>query len=150
MTYNRSAAPRPSAVGPDSTLLEKLFRKGDGGKDELMSLAKDYAENLCRVKANQLRNLLDLVIWVKTSHKGTNADELKPVSKGRLAVCRPRLAYMAARETNLRGLRDGLNNLLEKGDAFKTGGDVDRLYEFASAVVAYHKYFETTNNRTNN
>jgi|GEM_PF-2257228 len=144
MTYNRSA------VGPDSTLLEKLFRKGDGGKDELMSLAKDYAENLCRVKANQLRNLLDLVIWVKTSHKGTNADELKPVSKGRLAVCRPRLAYMAARETNLRGLRDGLNNLLEKGDAFKTGGDVDRLYEFASAVVAYHKYFETTNNRTNN
>lgn len=141
MSFNRDTAPRPAQASSEVAKLENLFRQEDAGKDELMRLAEKYADSLRHLKTNQLRNLPEMIIWVKTSHKGTLQDEISQETRGRLAVCRPRLAYMAARENKLKELRAGLNNLLEKQDAFKKGADLDRLYDFTSAIVAYHKYF---------
>ncbi|MBZ0187123.1 MAG: type III-A CRISPR-associated protein Csm2 [Candidatus Obscuribacterales bacterium] len=148
MNQERTRYPaRPALPAPTASKLADTFQLGDEGKDELMQLAKEYANLLHRkVKTNQLRNLLDIIIWTKSSHKGTKYEDIKAVSKGRLAVCRPRLAYMAAREKGLRDLQKALNCLLEQPEMFKQGEDLDRLYEFVSVVVAYHKYAEATSN----
>jgi CRISPR type III-A-associated protein Csm2 len=136
-------SPRPTQKGK---LLE-VFRKGLDAQPELMDLAQSFAQELVngkiQVKHHQLRLLLDLVIRVKQSHKDRRENPLSSTSRGRLAVMRPRLAYMAARERGLVSLQSELDFLLKDKEAFKNGSDLDRLYEFVAAVVAYHRYEET-------
>jgi CRISPR type III-A-associated protein Csm2 len=136
-------APRPAQSGN----LLRAFKKGLEAQPELMDLAQAFAQELVngriQVKHHQLRLLLDLAIRVKQSHKETRDQLLSTSSKGRLAVMRPRLAYMAARERGLIALQLELDLLLKDKEAFKTGADLDRLYEFVAAVVAYHRYEES-------
>jgi CRISPR type III-A-associated protein Csm2 len=135
---------RPTVTGN----LMTAFKKGLEAQPELMDIAQKFAQDLVngpiQVKHHQLRLLLDLAIRVKQSHKETKDKPLTSSSKGRLAVMRPRLAYMAARERGLIGLQIELDLLLKDKDAFKTGEDLDRLYEFVAAVVAYHRYEESS------
>lgn len=123
-----------------------VFRKGLDAQPELMDIAHNFARELVagriQVKHHQLRLLLDLAIRVKQSHKDNLDQALSPASRGRLAVMRPRLAYMAARERGLVPLQTELDLLLKNKEAFSTGADLDRLYEFVAAVVAYHRYEE--------
>lgn len=136
-------SPRPTQKGK---LLE-VFKNGLDAQPELMDLAQAFAQDLVngkiQVKHHQLRLLLDLVIRVKQSHKDRRENALSSASRGRLAVMRPRLAYMAARERGLFSLQSELDALLKDKEAFKAGSDLDRLYEFVAAVVAYHRYEET-------
>lgn len=136
----------PQRNTPKGKLLE-VFKKGLDAQPELMDLAQSFAQELVngkiQVKHHQLRLLLDLVIRVKQSHKDRREHALSSTSRGRLAVMRPRLAYMAARERGLVSLQSELDVLVKDKDAFKTGADLDRLYEFVAAVVAYHRYEET-------
>lgn len=128
--------------------LKDVFLKGLLGQEELMDLAQSFAQSLVsarvQVKHHQLRLLLDLAIRVKQSHKGRLDEELSPASRGRLAVMRPRLAYMAARERGLAALQKEIDILLQEKNAFRTGADLDRLYEFFAAVVAFHRYEEAS------
>ncbi len=132
--------PRMPATGK---LLE-LFKGGDETKFDLMQLAHEFAGHMGNVKHHQLRNLLDIVIWVKQSHREGKDAALQAQSRGRLATLRPRLAYMAARERGLLGLRDELDLVLRDTTAFNRGADLDQLYEFVAAVIAYHKFEEVT------
>ncbi|MBX9724350.1 MAG: type III-A CRISPR-associated protein Csm2 [Candidatus Obscuribacterales bacterium] len=138
-----SGAPRSAPSGK----LLLAFKKGLEAQPELMDIAQSFAQELVngriQVKHHQLRLLLDLAIRVKQSHKETRDQLLSTSSKGRLAVMRPRLAYMAARERGLISLQLELDLLLKDKDAFKIGADLDRLYEFVAAVVAYHRYEES-------
>lgn len=144
--YNKNKSPGPpQAPTPKGTLLT-VFQKGLDAQPELMDLAHGFARELVsgriQVKHHQLRLLLDLAIRVKQSHKESLDTVLSPASRGRLAVMRPRLAYMAARERGLVPLQIELDLVLKNKDSFKTGSDLDRLYEFVAAVVAYHRYEE--------
>lgn len=131
---------------PAPTSLTDIFKLGDEGKSALFDRANNLAQNSLRtVKHHQLRNLLDIVIWTKQSHQEGKESPLAARSRGRLATLRPRLAYMAAREQKLRDLQKELDSLLKDASAFKNGDDLDRLYEFVAAVVAYHKYQESQN-----
>lgn len=141
----KSKTPPESFLPPRGSLLT-VFQKGLDAQPELMDIAHSFARELVsgqiQVKHHQLRLLLDLAIRVKQSHKDNLDVALSPSSRGRLAVMRPRLAYMAARERGLAQLQVELDLLLRNKDAFKTGADLDRLYEFVAAVVAYHRYEE--------
>lgn len=136
-------APHMPRVPASGKLLE-LFKGGDETKFDLMQLAHEFAGHMGNVKHHQLRNLLDIAIWVKQSHKEGRDAPLQAQSRGRLASLRPRLAYMAARERGLLALRDELDLILRDTTAFNRGADLDHLYDFVAAVVAYHKFEEVT------
>ncbi|MBY0546605.1 MAG: type III-A CRISPR-associated protein Csm2 [Candidatus Obscuribacterales bacterium] len=140
-SQQRPQAPRPALV---SGKLVELFRAGEESTQDLVQLAHDFASQTGHVKHHQLRNLLDLVIWAKQSHHEGKDSILAAPVKGRLACLRPRVAYMAARERGLLSLRDELDLLLKDKEAFTRGADLDRLYTFVAAVVAYHKFEEVT------
>lgn len=135
---------RPQRVALVSGKLVELFRAGDESTQDLIQLAHDFASQTGHVKHHQLRNLLDLVIWAKQSHHQGKDAVLEAPARGRLACLRPRVAYMAARERGLLSLRDELDLLLKDKEAFTRGADLDRLYSFVAAVVAYHKFEEVT------
>lgn len=137
----RPQTPRVALV---SGKLVELFRAGDESAQDLIQLAHDFASQTGHVKHHQLRNLLDLVIWAKQSHHQGKDAVLEAPVRGRLACLRPRVAYMAARERGLLSLRDELDLLLKDKEAFTCGADLDRLYSFVAAVVAYHKFEEVT------
>ncbi|HEY9784777.1 MAG TPA: type III-A CRISPR-associated protein Csm2 [Candidatus Obscuribacterales bacterium] len=143
--HKAGESPRQAADIAANLELTNVFKQGDEGKDRLIQIAEKFAQELAhKVKHHQLRNLLDIVIWVKQSHRGIADAPLSAQTRGRLATCRPRLAYMAARDKtrSLLKLQKSLNALLMDKDAFSRGDDIHRLYEFASALVAYHKYIE--------
>lgn len=140
-SQQRPQDPRRTFV---SGKLVELFRAGDESTQDLIQLAHDFASQTGHVKHHQLRNLLDLVIWAKQSHHDGRDSVLEAPVKGRLACLRPRVAYMAARERGLLSLRDELDLLLKDKEAFTRGADLDRLYSFVAAVVAYHKFEEVT------
>lgn len=140
-SQQRPQAPRPALI---SGKLVELFRAGDESTQDLIQLAHDFASQTGHVKHHQLRNLLDLVIWAKQSHHDGRDSVLEAPVKGRLACLRPRVAYMAARERGLLSLREELDMLLKDKEAFTRGADLDRLYAFVAAVVAYHKFEEVT------
>jgi CRISPR type III-A-associated protein Csm2 len=139
-----SQRPPHSQRMPASGKLLELFKGGDETKQELMQLAHEFAAHMGNVKHHQLRNLLDAVIWAKQSHREGKESALQAQTRGRLASLRPRVAYMAARERGLLGLRDELDLVLKDAEAFTKGADLDQLYEFVAAVVAYHKFEEVT------
>ncbi|MBX9690318.1 MAG: type III-A CRISPR-associated protein Csm2 [Candidatus Obscuribacterales bacterium] len=150
--YQKQAQPSGRSYPTDKTQKAKgrllsAFKKGLEAQPELMDLAHEFAEDLVngriQVKHHQLRLVLDLAIRVKQSHKEAHDKALSPSSKGRLAVMRPRLAYMAARERGLLPLQEEMDLLLKDKDSFNSGADLDRLYEFVAAVVAYHRYEES-------
>jgi CRISPR type III-A-associated protein Csm2 len=141
---DRSPQRPPHTRVPASGKLLELFKGGDETKQELMQLAHEFAAHMGNVKHHQLRNLLDAVIWAKQSHREGKESALQAQTRGRLASLRPRVAYMAARERGLLGLRDELDLVLKDAEAFTKGADLDQLYEFVAAVVAYHKFEEVT------
>ena len=128
---------------PKGTMkLSDLYKNRKTDKDALISSIEDFVKNnLKTVKHHQLRNLLDLVIWVKQSHTGLKTSVLESKTLGRVAILKPKVAYMAAREEKLKGLRVELNEILSCKDNFKFGSDLEDLYDFASAIVAYHKLY---------
>ncbi|MBX9567475.1 MAG: type III-A CRISPR-associated protein Csm2 [Candidatus Obscuribacterales bacterium] len=141
-----SGAPRPAQSGS----LHACFKKGIGAQSELMDLAQVFAQDLVNgrtpVKHHQLRLLLDNAIRLKQSHKEGLEHAVTATTMGRLASIRPRIAYMAARERGLHALQVELDLVLKDKELFKTGADIDRLYEFVAAVVAYHRYEEANRN----
>ena len=141
-----SGPPRPSQTGN----LHACFKKGLTAQSELMDLAQTFAQDLVYgrtpVKHHQLRLLLDNAIRLKQSHKEGLDHSISPSTMGRLASIRPRIAYMAGRERGLHALQMELDLVLKDKELFKTGADIDRLYEFVAAVVAYHRYEEANRN----
>lgn len=141
-----SGPPRP----PQRGSLHECFKKGISAQSELMDMAQSFAQELVYsrtpVKHHQLRLLLDNAIRLKQSHKESLEQSVSAQSLGRLASIRPRIAYMAARERGLHALQVELDVILKDKELFKTGADIDRLYEFVAAVVAYHRYEEANKN----
>lgn len=126
--------------------LVTVFKQGDTGKAALLTMAEECAKNMPReVKTHQLRNLLNMTIKVRQMHTETRKAVLSDESRGRLATLRPRVAYMAARRKELKPMQKRIDELLRDADAFKIGDDVDRLYEFVEALVAFHKYYNPNN-----
>jgi CRISPR-associated protein Csm2 len=142
-------SPREANRGHDTLLnLVAVFKKGDSGKAELIAMAEECAKTMPpKVKTHQLRNLLSLAIKVRQSHQATRNALLSDDSHGKLAVMRPRVAYMAARTEDLRSLQRQFDELLRDASAFKKGEDVQRLYEFVEAIVAFHKYYNPKNDK---
>lgn len=129
---------RLSPAGQDVELL-RIFKGGDKCRQELYDVAESFATRMKNVEHHQIRNLLDLVIWARQSHTEANSKDLNPTSLGRIATLRPRFAYMAARKSGLKTLQQSLEHVLKDKTAFITGHDVNRLYDFIAAIVAYHK-----------
>lgn len=133
---------------PGTRSLLQIFKSGEGSKDELYEFASLEAKRLVdeRTKHHQLRNLLDYVISAKQSHT-IGQKELSPESKGRIATLRPRMAYMAARQKELLKLQASLDPVMK--EAIQTPEDLNRLYDFVAALVAYHKFWDVSQQQTN-
>lgn len=143
---NSSARPAPGELRQPKGKLLTYFKTGLTAQSELMDLAHEFAKELVTgkipVKHHQLRLLLDIAIRLKQGHKESLDHPISTASLGRLSSMRPRLAYMAGRERGLLSLQIEMDHLLKDKTVFKTGADLDRLYEFVAAVVAYHRYEE--------
>lgn len=150
--YQNNRAGQQTGRAPTNTAQVKpgallgCFKQGVNAQSELMDLAQTFAQELVYgrtpVKHHQLRLLLDNAIRLKQSHKEGMEQSVSSATLGRLASIRPRIAYMAARERGLHNLQVELDLVLKEKELFKTGNDIDRLYEFVAAVVAYHRYEE--------
>ncbi len=142
----------------DSKLDEKVLVNNFQNMNKLISIVKDQADeikdtkgNTYAVKHHQLRNLLDLVIKVK-SVQDTDTNKLNNKKLAMLCMLRPKIAYMAARQKNLKNIFLLYENLLtskfftevnknDKDSSDVLNDNIDTLYNISEALVAFHKKF---------
>lgn len=107
----------------------KKILSGDG--PTIAASAERLAGELKDLKSAQIRNFYGPVTKIRESHEAPEA------KLNRLHLMRPRLAYMEARERNARPLRRDFERLIKEATAHDKS--LDGLFDFAEAVVGYHK-----------
>ena len=138
------------------TSIVEAYSERKNDRNALYTLIEQFVQqdHIKSIKHHQLRNLLDLVISVKQSCTISEINSLEE-TRGRLAIIRPRVAYMAARaetyldnkkekHSKLKELRDIIDKILTATNNFRDNeliDDVDDLYDFVAAIVAYHKFY---------
>lgn len=101
-----------------------------GNGEKIVHWAEKLAEKLKRLHRAQVRNFYNPLIRLRESAK---PDDEKI---SRLHLMRARLKYMVAREDKARPLQEAFEKLIP---AVKNKENLSCLYDFAEAVVAYHR-----------
>ena len=127
----------PAVYGESRAAVLQVEKLRDVDADVLVRHADKIGEDLkAKVKHAQLRHMLDEVNRIRLDRRKAS-DKSEETLLTRIKLLKPRFAYLAGRETNLRPLYNVLSAMI---DRTKGAEDFDRLAEFVQAVVAYHKF----------
>lgn len=135
---DRPRTPEP-AVSDDQ--VQKILDR-DGGT--IVKVARDLARDLKDLKSSQLRNFYGSLLKIEAKYDSIEPEELVT----EFQLLRPKLHYMANRDSNARALKDCFDVVLKKAcetiDKAPDKGAVAKkvakaVFDFAEAVVAYHK-----------
>lgn len=135
-------APRPPAAG--GTVLDAgAFKRDVLGRDaaKIDTRAEELAQSMVNagLTPSQVRNFYGAIVRMR-------AEEDVERQRRELAMHRSRLAYLTARaQGRANSLWEVFGPLLKDLAASGTPAQVSALCDFAEAVVAYHKYYESKN-----
>lgn len=116
---------------------EQLRLVLQGNEDVIVREAESLARAIKDLPPTQLRNFYTPLIQLRESQ-----DDL-PAKLHKLVLHRPRLAYMKARKREAGPLQETFNWLIIEVARLKDPKQLEHLFEFAEAVVAYHKAQKT-------
>ena len=108
-----------------------------GDEEAIVKQAESLAKEIERLPPTQLRNFYTPLIQLRES-QGDLSGKLH-----KLVLYRPRLAYMKAREGRAEPLQRDFDWLIREVAKQKDPKQLEFLFEFAEAVVAYHKAQKT-------
>lgn len=112
---------------------ERLRPILQGDEEAIVKQAESLAREIENLPPTQLRNFYTPLIQLRESQ-----DDL--ASKlHKLVLHRPRLAYMKARKGEAGPLQRDFDWLIREVAREKNAKQLEHLFEFAEAVVAYHK-----------
>lgn len=119
--------------------LSNLLKPDDFAPEDAVAsqIALAYKEKL---KPTQTRRIFNTIKQIESTHK-TDGDgvALSDDDRMRLTLLGPDLAYAAGRELIPKEFYDIIKLMLSR-DKLQTVGDLRRLVQFLTAIVAYQKY----------
>jgi CRISPR type III-A-associated protein Csm2 len=143
MSERRFVNPQ-SAKNPQNQGSQQGSREGErlrpvleGKAEAIVEQAEALAKEIEKLPATQLRNFYTPLIQLRESQ-----DDL-PTKLHKLVLHRPRLAYMKAREGRAEPLQRAFDWLIREVGKQKDPKQLEHLFEFAEAIVAYHKAKKT-------
>lgn len=113
--------------------IKKLNHLVDLTVDDLVKHAESLGKYLSQnnLKTNQIRKFLDAVKKVESDGgKGFSRDEVK--------LLKPKLAYAAGRQSEVKPLMQVLDPCIDRVD---TKEDFKRFARLVESIVAYHKFY---------
>ncbi len=116
-----------------ATNIKSLGKLADLSVDDLVKYAEEMGKHLSQInlKTNQIRKFLDAVKKLESGGgKEFNRDEVK--------LLKPKLAYAAGRQTEVKPLMLVLDPCIDRVDTPKDFKQFARLVE---GIVAYHKFY---------
>jgi CRISPR type III-A-associated protein Csm2 len=116
--------------GPEEERLRPIL---EGEAEAIVKQAESLAREIEKLPPTQIRNFYTPLVQLRESQ-----DELS-VKLHKLALHRPRLAYMKARKSEAGPLQRDFDWLIREVVKQKDPKQLEYLFEFAEAVVAYHK-----------
>jgi CRISPR-associated protein Csm2 len=125
------------------TLTDLLPVEEFAGENKLADqLASEFAEIRPPLKPTQLRKVFHAIKTIERSFKGDEAGSpLEPQDKVAIRLLVPELAYARGRDLIPQKFYDLMRRCLGE-QKLRTVGDVRRLAQFLTALLAYHKYHE--------
>lgn len=138
----RSSAPARRGDDPYqafSSTMDNVQTLSDVPAEELVKAANDIGHSLktVGVRAAQLRHILDEVNRIRMEARRPGVEFRKNVLP-RVVLLKPRFAYLAGRERDLKGLYHVLSEMI---DRVHDRDDFETLAEFVQGVVAYHRFY---------
>lgn len=127
-----SADTRPRDAASMQLTDEEVQKILSGDGRTIAEKAADLAKQLQELRSAQIRNFYGPITKIRESHESAGS------KINRLHLMRPRLVYMAARERNALPLQHCFEKLIKAADEKKLNG----LFDFAEAVVGYHKQYQ--------
>ena len=121
----------PAGGLPRGLTDEEIAKILSGDGKTIAETAHRLADELVQLKSAQIRNFYGPLTKIRESHEAAEA------KLNRLHLMCPRLAYMEARERNAGPLRRDFESLIVKAEAQEKS--LQGLFDFAEAVVGYHK-----------
>mgnify|MGYP001003848834 CR=1 FL=1 len=113
----------------------------------LGAVADTIAQELGELKPTQTRRIFTTIKQLEQHNRGRKEDEaLESEDRTRLTLLEPELAYAVGRKLIPQDFFEVLKLCLCK-DKMSTVGDLKRLVEFLSAVIAYQKFRGTGKSR---
>lgn len=95
----------------------------------------DFLANRIRLKTSQIRKFLDAVNEIRS--KGVQKPDNDPFFRSQCMLLKPKLAYAAGRQGEVKPLMDVLTPCIDK---VRSKTDFTRFYRFMEAIIAYHRY----------
>jgi CRISPR-associated protein Csm2 len=122
------------------TLTELLIPADFAGEEQVAAeIAREHQKDL---KPTQTRRIFHTIKQIERRNRRETDDEsLSDDDRLRLTLLAPELAYAVGRELIPREFYEALKLCLQS-DKLKTVGDLRRLVQFISAVVAYQKFYK--------
>ena len=120
-----------------ATKIGKLEKMAQFSPEDLVKSAEmmgDLLANTARLKTSQIRKFLDAVNTIKS--KGMGRKEASFFEKETILL-KPRLAYAAGRNKEVRPLMEVLDPCMSK---VKDEADFFNFSRFVEAIVAYHRF----------
>jgi CRISPR-associated protein Csm2 len=120
--------------------------------ERLVEISKDIGKQTARIlKMNQIRRFLDALRKIEqdfhqlTVMKGAEeTSQQKAKIKQSLAMLRPKLAYAAGRERNIRDLMEVLEPAIQVATR-SPETSFEKLLRLMESIIAYHRFFGGTN-----
>jgi len=118
--------------------------------DRLVDIADDIGKKLAqdlKLKMNQIRRFLDALRKVEQDYYqlgGSKDQEKRERVRHNLAMLRPKLAYAAGREKQVKPLMKILEPAIQATTQDPDKG-FEKLLRFMEAIIAYHRYHGGSN-----
>jgi len=114
--------------------------------DRLVDISNQIGQELSRtLKMNQIRRFLDALRKIEQDYyqfnflKAVEKEQFKVRLKHSLAMLRPKLAYAAGRERNVRDLMIVLEPAIQAA-ARDPENVFEKLLRFMESIIAYHRF----------
>lgn len=114
--------------------------------DRLVDISNQIGQELSRtLKMNQIRRFLDALRKIEQDYyqfnflKAAEKEQFKVRLKHSLAMLRPKLAYAAGRERNVRDLMIVLEPAIQAA-ARDPENVFEKLLRFMESIIAYHRF----------
>jgi len=129
---------RPSVVDEIVKKVGALGKLEDLSADDLVEFCDQFGNELKedKVTTSQMRKVFN---EIKSMHRETRSPgHQEAFNPDRVKLLKPKIAYLAGRETRLKPFKRVMDALIDK---VRDEHDFGRLADFMEAVIAYHKYY---------
>ena len=108
-----------------------------------------------KITTNQIRNIFGEIARMRNEFDKAEKGKKYQAARKSLILLKPKLAYAVGRQQrkeqkqtmeNYKSTFYKLIDLVESTEEANREGALQRFFDFAEAIVAYHKYFEETKN----